>query len=141
MTRSVKPVESFGPELLSALLSGAKEKIEVPLPWKAAVRFRQRIQQLRHSMRATSHSQYPLASQARVSISWDDKVVTKKSSRGVKWPGDPLTPCIVTIAPADSEFTDVLKAAGVEVKPLSEVFSTVSDVPSDYLEELLGKKS
>lgn len=138
MSRPPKPVESFGPELLRALLEGAKRKVEVKLPHNKAVHLRQRINALRTSMRRSNHVQYPLVSQCRVTISWPPETPTVQSSRGVRWPKDPYAEVVVTIAPNDSEFRDVLASAGVVVDPGDILTShTPSSAEDDILAEFL----
>jgi hypothetical protein len=116
--RPPKPIESFGPELFQALLDGSKREVKFQLPYRKAVHFRQRINQLRAAMRDLKHEHYPLASQAKITISWPDNTETSKSSRNVRFPKDMNTICDVVIMPSDSEFNDVLKSAGVNIKPL-----------------------
>jgi hypothetical protein len=113
-----KPIESFGAELLAALVEGAKRKVEVRLPYKKAVHLTQRINMLRREMQQQGHPQYSVASQARLSVSWPPDTDVRKTSRGVSIPVNRMTMCTVTIQPADSQFGDALRAAGVVVPTL-----------------------
>jgi hypothetical protein len=144
--RSPKPVESFGPEVLQALIEGSKREIILELPFRKAVFFRQRINALRAEMRRQDHKLYPVVSQATVRILWGedagyDKVSEHKSSTGVRHPVNRDAPVKLKITPADAEFGEALKKAGVEVKtlntdvPITESDETVEDVLANYLKE------
>lgn len=142
--RPPKPVESFGPQLLAALLEGAKREVVLPLTYRQAVHFMQRIHELRAAMRRTKHPEYTAAAQARFNLSWPDDTPVKKSSRNVTIPVNPNTPCTLKLMPADSEYTAVLQKAGVTVpelkhdptqslEPPAESSSIVDNVLADYL--------
>jgi hypothetical protein len=146
-TRLPKPVESFGPEILQALIDGSKREITVELPYRRAVLFRSRVNSLRAAMRQTKHELYPVVSQATVRILWGEDagmtpVVEKKSSTNVRFPANKNTIVKLVITPADAEFGDALKKAGVEVKPLSPdpvpntgTGETSEDILANYLRE------
>ena len=136
--RPLKPIESFSPELFRALIEGAKREITFDLPYRKAVHLRMRLNQLRNLMRLQKHEHAAMVSQAVVTISWPDDTPVNKSSRNVKTPKDINTICMVKIAPSDSEYSAVLKAAGVTVPSLSSepVSSKVEDdILSSYLKE------
>lgn len=139
--RPPKPIESFGPELFRALIEGAKRRVEFELPYRKAIHFRQRANQLRNEMRKQGHEQANVVSQAKIAISWPDSAMVNRSSRNVRHPSDPNTPCTVTIAPADSEFTDVLKTAGIEVPTLTPTEPTpgYTSAEEDILAQYLTK--
>lgn len=117
--RSPRPVESFGPEIFQALIEGAKRKITLELPYRKAVYFRLRANQLRNQMRLLSHPQYSVVSQTRITIAWPPSTPVRQTSKRVSIPLDVETPCTLTIAPSDSEFTEALARAGVNVPQLT----------------------
>lgn len=118
MARSPTPVESFGPELLAALIAGSKSKFEIALPYSTAVKFRQRIYQLRFAMRMANHPQSSMVSRTRIQITWPEGTETKSNIKKVHWPKDPETPCKLIISPYDSEFADALGKAGIKTVEL-----------------------
>src|SRR5678816_2029259 len=86
-------VESFGPELLAALLSAATGELRpIRLPYNKAVRFRQRLYQLRHAMRKSNHEKYHLVCRVRITISWSDEVETELKGEH-RIPINKHTPC------------------------------------------------
>jgi hypothetical protein len=105
MTRpklSRSPVSSFSPELLVALLKGAREKVEIPCPDQRTMQYLQmRIQMLRGAMGREGHPQYALVTRARTTRTWNAKVSKN-------------TDCVLVIQPNDSQFNKVLKDAGIE---------------------------
>lgn len=113
-----RPVESFGPEILAALLKGATEPLVLTMSYKMGVRFRLRIHQLRESMRRNGHDKYNLCARVRVTIEWPKGIPTEKQGRHII-PLDRDQLCKVTLKPNDTEFADFLSAAGVD--PLSGV--------------------
>ena len=108
-----RPVTSFGPEILSALLQGATGQLKLSMSYKTGVRFRLRIHQLREAMRNTGHEKYELCARVRVSIAWPDGTPTEKQGRHVI-PIDRNTLCTVTLQPNDTEFAGILRDAGVD---------------------------
>lgn len=93
-------------------------------------------------MRQQKHHLYPVVSQATVRIVWDKDVTEKKSSTNVRFPANRDTPVSLIISPADAEFGEALKLAGVEVKaldtdllPNTETPSDAADVLAEYLKE------
>ena len=136
--RPAKPIESFSPLLFKTLIEGAKKPIELRLPFNEAVKFRQRINQLRNQMRLQGHEQYSMASQAKVSIEWPPDTEVHSSRKGVKWPKDTKTMCKVTISPADSEFDAVLTQAGITAPTLVND-PTQDTIVDDPLAEYLRK--
>ena|SRR5258706_9934156 len=117
------PIESFGPELLNALIEGSKREIRIPTTYKAAVKFRQRCHQLRTRMREDKHPMYSTAARTRITILYGKAagltpVDELQNSKKVKYPKDPGVPALLVIAPHDSEFTKALEDAGIGVKPL-----------------------
>jgi hypothetical protein len=114
-----RPIESFGRDLMAALLEGAKRPVHLQLPYKKAVHFTQRVNFMRREMERQKHPEYPAASQAKLTISWPEGTEVQRSSRGVASPVNKQVECTVTIAPADSEFGDAIRKAGVQVKDLS----------------------
>lgn len=120
--RTHKPIESFGPEVLQGLIEGSKREVILELPYRKAVFFRQRANALRAEMRRQSHELYRVVSQATLRILWGkeagyDEALEKKSSTNVRFPVNKETPAKLIISPADKEFTEALKKAGVELPP------------------------
>ena len=113
-TKTPRLVESFGPELLAAILKGATAPFTLEMSYKFGVRFRQRIHQLREAMRVAKHEKYSLVARTRVSIEWPDGCQVIKTGRHVV-PVDRNVKCKVTIQPNDTEFGDILIAAGIEL--------------------------
>lgn len=115
MTRSRSPlVESFGPELLAALLKASTGRYVVKLPFNHAVRFRQRLYSLRNAMRIAKHEKYSLVSRVRITIAWDKEAATRKAGDHTV-PIDQSEPCEVELMPNDTEFSNALAEAGVQV--------------------------
>lgn len=152
----IYPVASFGPEIMAALLRGARERFEVgPMPYRKAVAFHMRVHSLRRSMREENHPEYPLTSRALITVAWGPKaglpaVPEKFNSRNVPRPADPEAPAKLLIRPHDSDFNDVLLAAGVsadELKrdPLDEISSSITPTQGstdrdDYLDGILNRE-
>lgn len=129
MSRSPTPIESFGPEILAALIAGATKEVRVKTTYGKAVKFRQRAHQLRNIMREESHPKYTAVARTRIQILYGKaagfaQVEESQNTKKVRYPKDPNVDAFLIISPQDSEFTTALKDAGVEVK-----------IPSD--EELL----
>ena len=141
--RPPRPVESFGPELMSALMRGALEGgLTLSLPWRDAVRFRLRVHQLREAMRMAKHDKYPLVARVRVSINVPPNVeLVPQGSNYI--PRDRSTLCEVVLRPNDSEFSSALHQAGIDVnRELSSPSPSTSPVaepsPSlDTIEDIL----
>ena len=87
-TRTPPAVTSFGPEIMAALLRGAKERFDIPMPYREAVKFSMRIHSLRHAMRHESHEQVAVVSRTKIRVLWGERadfapVEEKRNSRGV----------------------------------------------------------
>lgn len=130
--RNKYPIESFGPELMTALVKGGKEGLELRFETKTlAHRFQQRVHMLRQRMREESHPDYTVASRAVVSLLWGPKSEVKE------WDEDHMGKkgALIRIRPRDSEFGQVLKNAGVteqeinERDPLADIGTTL---PQEY---------
>ena len=119
MTRRVI-ISSFGPELLNALVKGSHEKVEFSVPtYKAAFSFRTRAYALRKAMISQKHPLGSVVALTRITLKWDPKAPVILNSKNVPRPEDTSIPTTVTLQPNDSEFHDILVAAGVEMKDLS----------------------
>lgn len=119
--RTKVPIESFGPELMAALLHGSTKEFRFPLPFRDAVKFRRRIHMLRTRMREEDHPQRQLVERARVSIVWGKEAgqpepELRRTDNSNRVPVDLDTPCVVVIKPYDVEFQAALTAAGVDIK-------------------------
>lgn len=119
------PIESFGPELMQALVRGGREKFIIPFPGaegagkRKAHKFQQRIHMLRGRMRNEKHPDYPLAARVRVSLFWGDKAVAQGAPK--EWTGDDAgnLGAFIVIRPQDSEFADDL-AKALAARPTEE---------------------
>ena len=116
MSRSKPPVDSFGPELMEALLKGALNSYWVELPYSVAVKLRQRLYQLRLAMMEHRHEKYTLVSRVQVSI--EIKSTGQRIGGRVQALGE--EPCLVEIGPSDTRFVEALKLAGVEPRGLDD---------------------
>jgi len=124
------PIESFGPELMAALLAGSKGEHKLQLPYRSAIKFRQRVYQLRRAIQDAKHPEAAAVAKTRVLIKWPESTATYTSKKKVSWPQDPKTICDVIIAPYDSEFSAALKASGIEAKELDDdVLQTPAPTP------------
>lgn len=127
--RKPPSVASFAPELFATLLSGATKTRLIRMPYRFAVRFRMRLYQLRHAMRVEEHPEHRNVHRAFIRIVWgeaarrliDDPIfgppeppVVRSSKRNLH-PKDGSTPCIVVVGPQDSDYTDALRSAGIEI--------------------------
>jgi hypothetical protein len=155
-TAAKSPLESFGPEILAALVKASKEEITIELPSvREAWRFQQRIHQLRKRMRDSSHEQYPLAARVKVQILWGEKagyekVEEKMNSKGLWLPVDTSVRAKVRLSPRDQEFRDALNAAGVKLEDLKDAEQILDNIIpkgpdhsaiEDIMGDLDGKKS
>lgn len=123
-TRAPKSIESFGPEIFEALIEGSKREIVLELPYKKAVAFRQRANALRAAMREAGHEKAKIVAQTTLKIVWGkeagfEETLEKRNTQNVRFPISKTTPAKLIICPADAEFGDALRKAGVELRPLS----------------------
>ena len=99
------PVSSFGPELMAILLKGARERVAIPCPDQRFMKYLQmRIQMLRGAMAREKHPNYTLVTRTRTTRTWNTAL------------GKDVD-CVLIVAPNDSQFSDVLQRAGVDVTP------------------------
>lgn len=124
MTRPAKPIDSFGPEIFQALVEGSKREITVDLPYRQAVAFRQRANQLRAEMRRQGHEMYKVVSGTTLRVVWGEEaglapVKQRKTSKNVSFPESKNAPAKLIISPADKQFGEALRKAGVSLEPLS----------------------
>lgn len=102
--RSRYPVSSFGPELMAVLLKGAREEVRIPCrDAKQAQHLQARIHALRGAMNREKHPQYELSTRARTARDW--KIGEDGKAKDFA----------LIIRPNDSQFADIIKAAGIEV--------------------------
>lgn len=112
--KTPRPVESFGPEILAALIKGATEPVRMTLSYKVGTRLRMRIHQLREAMRKSGHEKYNLVARVVVTVRWPSDTPTEKQGR-YNVPIDRNTKCEVKLQANDLEFADELRAAGVDI--------------------------
>jgi hypothetical protein len=98
---------------MAALLEGARKGVSLQLSFRDAVRFRQRLYQLRNSMRLESHPEYRIVSRVKVTITWPEDANTIRTSKDVHFPSDRKTICRVDVKPLDSEFDAALATVGI----------------------------
>src|SRR5687767_15058970 len=123
--RKPPPVSSFGPELMAALIRGAKDTFQITMPYRLAVQFARRVHSLRASMLAENHPAYAMVKRTKVRIAWGESVglpaiPTWKNDRGAEYPEDKNDPVKVIIEPHDRAFHDALTAAGIKPDELRE---------------------
>ena len=138
-----RPVESFGPELLAALLKGATEEFFVPMTWRQAIRFRQRVHSMRTVMRETGHPKFALCSKVSIGIELPPGTQTVKSGRH-SVPIDKGVQVQLRLYPNDSEFGPLRAAAGVqteaEIEAATKTVLPNSNTPGlDPLDSMFGE--
>lgn len=140
------PIESFGPELMKALVRGSREKVILTFDGadgsgkKRAHGFQRRIHTLRQRMRQLNHPDYVLATRAKCSILWGEKAAQYGKK---EWEADDQGQrgALIVIQPHDSEFDDVLAEAKYlsADKPLADATAPITEIPrqKDALDDLL----
>jgi len=85
-----------------------------------------------------------LLAQTTLRIAWGkeagyEQTPEKRNTQNVRFPVNRATPAKLIISPADSEFGDALKKAGITLRPLSPVSEGPSAKPvmDDILEQFL----
>ncbi len=115
------PVSSFGPELMALLLKGAREPVELTMSWRRANYLRKRLNHLRSQMRKENHPAYELAARAKVRIIVPPGTDIRRTNSGNSIPRDSESPTIVRVSPHHEEWTDLIKAAGVDINSASDL--------------------
>lgn len=116
MTRPKRayPVSSYGPELMAALVKANREPVTLDFPnRRIAAKFQLRINQLRAAMRGENHPDYPFAARVVCSLLWGERIGKPEDPKGEK-------AARIILKPRDSEFSDVLKNAGVDLDAFQE---------------------
>ena len=127
------PIESFGPQLMEALVKGGREKVMIPFEGEDGKRtahgFQRRIHTLRQRMREESHPDYLIATRARVSILWGEKA----REYFPDWEADDNghRGAVIVISPQDQQFEAAL--AKMKVTP-------IADIPEPTIDDLLVPK-
>lgn len=135
------PIESFGPQLMDALVGGGRGRVTILFEGKDGKRmahnFQRRVHTLRSRMREENHRDYVIAARAKVSIYWGEKAA-EQDPRCKLWVDDHNghRGALIIIAPRDSEFEDVLRASGIGSAP-TPVSTAHEHPPRDDLDELL----
>lgn len=129
--RPAAPIESFGAELFNALIQGSKDRFEIKdISYRDAVKFRHRCHMLRNRMREDNHSLTKVAARAKFRIEWDhSQVETLYNKKRVAYPKSPDAKVNLIIEPHDSEFREVLKAAGLDLHRRVDFDGTPSPLP------------
>jgi hypothetical protein len=126
-----------------ALLRGATEEVTLSMTFRQAIRFRQRVHQLRESMRKSSHPKYELCTKVRIGLEFAGDTPTQKSGRH-RVPIDRGVQVRLILSPNDSEFGPILAAAGIrgldlveaQTKPLPSAEATTLDTLDQMFGEL-----
>lgn len=145
------PIESFGPEILAALIKGSKEPVVIRFPtYRQAYSFTMRLSQLKAQMLLQKHALGSVVQRAKPSLDWgqhlDPPVATKYGHHKTASPINHATPTTCTISPRDSEFEEALKAAGITPAELKR--DVLDDVPTspqrqdehDFLDQFMTKE-
>ena len=136
MTSRSPPIESFGPELLAALIRGSREEVVVRFAtWKKAKAFQIRAMHLRRVMKDEKHPLYPIVARARISLDW-------VNPNGLRVPGHkcPPTnpPTTATIRPHDDQYSTELREAGITIEDTTSLIPEATAARSIGDESLLG---
>lgn len=115
------PVSSFGPELMALLLKGAHEPVELRLSWRRANYLRKRLNHLRSQMRKENHQAYELAARAKVRVIVPPGTETRRTISGNSIPKDHEAMTIVRVSPQDEEWTELIRAAGVDINSSADL--------------------
>lgn len=135
------PLESFGPEIMAALLRGGREELKLATTYRLGSVFRRRVHQLRARLREINHPEYPIAARTKVQLMWGKRaglppVDETRNRNGVTRPIDPDAPALLILSPRDSEFTDILSQAGVHTDltadPLASIEGELMDPLSSF---------
>lgn len=121
MAKTHAPISSFGAELHATLRRGASIKFKITFDTpQLAVRFNQRINQLRNAMKHARHADWENLYRCGCYI-------------------DRQNPCALWIGPKDHEFRAALEAAGVEVGEAPKIVEVeVSSAPPGSVDDFLS---
>ena len=90
-------------------------------------------------MREENHDLYSIAAKTRVTISWSEETETFVTKKKTRFPKNVKTPVTLTFSPQNSEYGDIFKNAGLDIKPLE--FNDTTNKPvvekTPTLEDLL----
>lgn len=131
------PLTAYGPEVLNALIRGGRKELPIPMPsYTRAKEFQNRCHSLRTALRVQEHKLSPLAERAKVSLYFGSMARDWYAARNLtptvvypdteiagkisKYPRDRRVPALIVIAPRDSQFTDILKSAGISADELKD---------------------
>jgi hypothetical protein len=118
------PIESFGPQLMSALKRGGRERITT----------------LRQRMRQLEHPDYMIATRAKVSLFWGSKAVEQGAPAEWRDDDEGTRGALIVIQPRDSEFESILSKAGFPTPPSAVPLSSAHErPPRDDLDDLLDQ--
>ena len=96
---------------MALLIKASRERVEVPCESMAQMKALQmRIHMLRGAMNREKHPQYAIATRVHASCQWDFE--KHPSSKKKQFPKD-ASDCKLVLYPKDSQFGDILKAAGI----------------------------
>lgn len=131
----MKTLESFGPELMAALIAGSRKEVRIKMEvvggWRKAWHLRQRLNSLRVVMRKGSHPQYRLVSKAKIKIIFGEEAgypkvdVIKKST--VYYPKDRNVFAQLIISPHDEEYGGFLRQAGITTEDIAHAGSLLGN--------------
>ena len=146
------PIESFGPELMRALVEGGKRRLVIPFAGaggggkRLAHTFQRRIHTLRQRMREEKHKDYEIAMRAKVSLFVGNKAVEEGGPQEWKEDEQGKRGALIVIAPQDAEFEGVLSAVGIHfdkvTQPIAQEPKAESPPLDDsFLDELKPKET
>lgn len=128
--KSKYPIEAFGPELMSALLRGGRQRVVLKFlgaNGKAlAHSFQRRIHTLRQRMRQEDHPHYILAAKAKVSIMWGEKAIEFGAPEDWLDDANGKKGAFIVVQPHDIEFRSILEDAGLAMPPVEP---TITEEP------------
>lgn len=124
MAKTHDPITSFGSELHAVLREGANREVRITFPKRElATRFKQRINKLRIAMKNAKHPDWEQLYRCGVTT-------------------DFTNPCIVVLAPKDSEFRQFLGPAGVDCAAPPPVTSvTIGESTPESVDSFLAELS
>lgn len=122
------PVSSFGPELMALLIRASRERVEVPCNSMAQMKnLQMRLHMLRGAMNKERHAQYPIVTRVHTSCTWDSE--KHPSTKSKQFPKD-ATNCKLVLYPKDSQFADILEAAGIKAEEIKSASTVLDELPA-----------
>ena len=129
---SRNPIESYGPELLAALIEGSKNTVvfkfrdtKLKTGRQQAQYLQVRLHTLRSHMRKNNHPEYKIVARCHTSCRWGREVDDEFTRQGFT--------ATLSLYPKDSEFRDAFAAAGITAKDLEGIdpLEGLTSIPDD----------